>query len=555
MGRTAGDRITPETGQELCLRTGSKAMLTGSVASLGSQYVIGLRAVNCSTGDVIAEAQQQAASKEKVIAALGEASATLRRELGESISTLQQYDVPLEQATTPSLEALKAYSLGFVQASRGNLLESIPLYKRAIELDPNFATAYAHMGQAYANSSQIELAVASVKQAYERRERASEAEKLYITTRFYELVTKDVDKRIEALQTWTRMYPRNGTSHNDLASEYVDMGRFDQGLAEAQETVRLSPSHYTGYELLGWSYLGLNRFADVRAIREKQVAEGSAGHWDHIDLYLIAFFENDAAGMQREVEWAKGKTYEFFMQETIAGVQASAGKLKAASQIYLEASESARQAKFNDIAANMIVDRALMEAVATDGPGAAQKSQAESFPLEGEHGRRHAGITYGIRGDVRRASEIADQLSKDAPTATYVNRVWVPVIRAEVEIDRGNPTKAVELLRASSPYEFGWKAGLWPSYVRGRAYLKAHQGKEAAAEFEHILDHRGSCAADALAPLLYALSHLQLARARVLSGDASEARKSYQDFFALWKDADSDALLLKTAKAEYASLH
>ena len=555
MGRSAGDRLTPEIGREVCLRTGSQAVLSGSIAALGSQYVISLKVVNCNTGDALAQAQEQAASKEKVLAALSDATAKLRHELGESMATLQQYAVPLEQATTPSLEALKAYSLAYAQANKGALLDSIPLYKRAIELDPDFATAYAHLGQAYANSSQDELAVATIKQAFERRARASEIEKLYITTRYYELVSKDVDKRIEALETWTRMYPRNGTAHNDLAAEYVDMGRFDQGLAEAQEAVRLSPSHYTGYELLGWSYLGLNRFPEVKAIREKQVAEGVAGHWDHIDLYLIAVFANDAVSMQREADWAKGKTYEFFMLRTIAAVQASTGKLQKARETYREAAESARRAGFNDIANDMAGNSALMDVIVGNVPHADQKSLAASLSAENEHARRVAGRIYAIRGDVQRASAIADDLTKHAPSATYVNKVWVPLIRAEIEISQGNPAQAIEQLQSAAPYEFGWKAGLWPNYVRGRAYLKAQRGKEAAAEFEHILEHRGSCFNDSTSLLLYALSPLQLARAQVLAGDATAARKSYQNFLTLWKDADPDIPILKQAKAEYANLH
>jgi eukaryotic-like serine/threonine-protein kinase len=549
MGRPVGDRLTPEVAHEICVRTGSKAMLTGSIASLGREYVIGLKAVNCGTGDVLAVAQQQATSKEKVIAALGAASAKLRRQLGESRATLQQYDVPLEQATTPSLEALKAYSQGYVQASRGELLAAIPLYKRAIELDPDFATAYAHLGQTYANSAQEELAAASIKQAFERRTRTSEPERFYITTRYYELVTKELEKRVEAFELWKRMYPRDSTPPNDLAAEYVDMGRFDQGLAEAQEAVRMAPHRYTGYSLLGMSYLGLNRFADARIVREKQVAEGLADHWDHIDLYGIAVIQNDAAAVQREIEWAKGKTYEFFMLQTMAGMAASTGRLRNARDTYRQAMESARRAGRAGIAKNMVVDLALMEAMVGN------PLPATGLAAESEHARRAAGRVHAIRGDARRASAIADELIEHAPSGTFENKVWVPLIRAEIEISRGDPAKAIELLQAAPPYEFGWKAGPWPNYVRGRAFLKAHRGTEAAAEFQRILEHRGACFADSLSPLVYALSHLQLARAQVLSGDATAARKSYQNFLALWKDADPDIPILKQGKAEYAKLH
>ena len=554
MGRSTGERLTPEIGREVCLRAGSKAMLTGSIAALGSEYVIGLKAVSCSTGDVLAQTQEQAASKEKVITALSDATTRLRRGLGESLATLQQFDVPLEQASTPSLEALKAYSLAYAQANKGQLLASIPLYKRAIELDPDFAAAYAHLGQAYANSSQEDLAVASVKQAFERRTRASEVEKLYITTRYYELVTREVEKRVEAFDLWTRMYPRNGTPHNDLAVEYVDMGRFDQGLTEAQDAIRLGPYHYTGYEVLGMAYLGLNRFTDAKGVRDKQIADGSGDHWDHIDLYSIAALENDTASMQREVQWAKGKTYEFFMLRAIAGMDAAAGKSQKAKAGYDDAAEAARRAGFTNIAKDMAVNSALTDAMIGSVSRSPQRAQALSLPIEDEHMRIAAGRFYALRGDSQRASAIADRLSADAPAATYINKVWVPVIRAEVEVSRGDSTKAIEWLRSASPYEFGWRAGLWPTYERGRAYLKAQRGNEAVAEFQRILEHRGSCFGDPLSPLLYALSHLQLARAQAMSGDRTAARKSYENFLGLWKDADPNLPILKQAKAEYASL-
>jgi eukaryotic-like serine/threonine-protein kinase len=459
--------------------------------------------------------------------------------------------VPLEQATTSSLDALKAYSLAYAQANKGALLASIPLYKKAIELDSDFAAAYAHLGQAYANSSQEELATGYIKRAFERRARASEVEKFYITTRYYELVDRDVEKRIEALELWGGMYPRNGTPHNDLASEFVDMGRFDQGLAEAQEAVRLAPAHYTGYELLGMSYLGLNRFAEAKAIREKQVADNVGDHWDHVDLYGIAFLQHDAVGMQRETDWAKGKKYEFLLLRTMAGLAAYEGKLQTALQNRREASESARRAGFKEIAQEMAMQSALMETLAGN---VHQKIDTASIPAGNDQMLRNASHIYAIAGDAEGANAIADQMSKEEPTATYVNKVWVPIIRAESEISRGNPGKAIEWLQSAIPYEFGWKASLWPSYVRGRAYLKAKQGNEAVAEFKRILEHRGSCFADSMAPLMYALSYLQLGRAEALSGDMVGARKTYGDFLALWKDADSDIPVLKEAKSEYAKL-
>jgi len=547
----SGTFLTPEVAREVCQRSGSKAYVGGAVAALGSEYVLGLNAVNCRSGDVMVREQITAPAKEKVIAALGDAASKLRGELGESLSTVQKYDVPLEEATTPSLEALKAFSLARAAALKGSVDSSIPFYKHAIEVDPDFAAAYAHLAQAYANGSQTDLARASIQRAFERRNRASEPEKFYITTGYYELATGETDKRIEALRLWRQMYPRETTAANDLAAEYNDMGRFDLALVSAQDALRLSPDAYTPYENLGMAYLGLNRFSDAKAIRNQELAANLGLHWTHIDLYSIAVVENDGAGMAQEIGWAKGKTYEFFMLEIEAGVEAAAGKLQDARLTYRQAMDSARRAKFDGIARNMAIDLDLVE---TELGNRSHTSRAALAVPNSGHARKAAAHIFVITGDLDRAGALAAELLKDNPTDYYVNNVWVPSIRAEIELSRGNSTKAIELLSVTSPYEFGLKAHGWPSYVRGLAYLRAQKGQEAAAEFQKILDHRGVSLADSLAPVFYSLSHLQLARARAMSGDAAGARTAYQDFLKLWKDADPDIPILKQAKAEYARL-
>ena len=543
--------LTSGVAREVCQRSGSKAYVGGAIAALGTEYVLGLNAVNCRSGDVMVREQITAPAKENLIAALGDAASKLRGELGESLATVQKYDVPLEEATTPSLEALKAFSLARAAALKGSVDSAIPFYKHAIEVDPNFAAAYAHLAQAYANSSQNDLAKASIEQAFERRMRASEPEKFYITTGYYELATGETDKRIEALRLWRQMYPRETTAANDLAVEYNDMGKFDLAMASAQDALRLSPDAYTPYENLGMAYLGLNRFADAKTIRRQELAANLGLHWTHIDLYGIAVIENDAAAMQREIEWAKGKNYEFFMLEIVAGVEAAAGKLQQARETYRQAMESAQRAKFDGVARNMAVDLDLVESELGIG---SQPIPGLSAVPNSSHARKAAAHIFAMRGNLDQARALAAELLKDAPTDTYVNNVWVPSIRAEIETSRGDPAKAIEMLQASAPYEFGWKAHGWPAYIRGLAYLRAQRGKEAAAEFEQILDHRGVSLADSLAPLFYSLSHLQMARALALSGDAAGARRRYQRFFTLWKDADPDIPILKQAEAEYAKL-
>ena len=554
MTRPAKTALTPEVAREVCQRAGSKAYMEGAIAALGNEYVLGLKAVNCRSGDILAREQVTVAAKEKVIAALGDAASKLRGELGESLATVQKYDVPLEEATTPSLEALKAFSLAYAEANRGSYRTAIPFYKRAIELDPDFAVAYAHMGQAYANSGQNEPAVESIKQAFQRRSRASELEKFYIETRYYELVTGEVEKRIEILQLWKKMYPRDPIATNDLAAEYTDAGRYEQALEEAQKTVQLAPHDFTGYVLLGVSYMGLDRFAEARAVRQEQIAMKLADMWDHVELYGLAYLQNDAATMQREAEWAKGQPDEYRMVRSIARRAASLGKLKEAREAYRQAIESAQRNGSTEAAKDMAVELDLVEVLVGNMPKTGPEARAATAPGGDTEVLTNAGRVLAMRGDARSASAIADGWLKRSPTNTYVNNVFAPAIRAEVEINRGNPARAIDLLQAASAYEFGWKAKYLPNYVRGRAYLGARRGKEAAGEFEKILAHRGVSLAGSSASLQYALSYLQLARARTLSGDAAGARRAYQDFLSLWKDADPDVPVLKEARAELAKL-
>jgi eukaryotic-like serine/threonine-protein kinase len=552
MTRPAGTALTPAVAREVCQRAGSKAYIEGAIAALGNDYVLGLKAVNCRNGDIMAREQVTATSKEQVISVLGSAAARVRAELGESLATVEQHDVPLKQATTSSLDALKAYSMASAEAARGRYAEAIPFYKRAVEIDSNFAAAYAHMGQTYENSGYNDQAVASIKKAFELQGRASEPEKFYIITRYYELVTGEVEKRIEALQLWKRMYPRDPVPPNDLGAEYTDMGKYEQALVEAGEKVRLSPDQHTGYELLGVSYLGLNRFGDAKATRQKEIDLKIDYHWDHIDLYGIAFLQNDLAGMQRERAWAKGNKYEFLMLRTIAGEQASQGKLRDAKETYRQAMESAQQAGFADAARKMTIDVALIETMFGSVP--AKLGNLADAAGTNQTALTNAGRLYAMTGNARQANAIADDLVKRSPAATYVNNVWGPSIRAEIELNRNNPEKAIDLLQSTIPYEFGWKAQMWPTYLRGRAYLQAQRGKDAAAEFQKILDHRGVSLAGSLSPVVYTLSQLQMARAHAISGDAAAARAAYQNFLNLWKDADPDLPILQKARSELAKL-
>jgi serine/threonine protein kinase/tetratricopeptide (TPR) repeat protein len=550
MGRSPDERLTPDLARDVCQREGIKAVLNGAISTIGTQYVVDVNAVNCLTGDSLAREQVQADKKEQVLGAVGKAASSLRGKLGESLASLQKFDAPIEEATTSSLEALKAFSLGEAERAKGSELGAIPFYKHAIELDPNFAVAYARMGQAYANTGQSGPAIENTKQAFERRERTSELEKLYISTHYYDIVTGEADKAMEAYQLWKRTYPRDSIPPNNLAAGYEAIGKPDQALPEAQETVRLAPGEALGYQNLGTSYLWMNRFAEAKAVREKQIAANLDVASDHADLYAIAFLEGDAAAMQRQVEWAKGKPDEFDMLQVVAEAAASRGRLQAAREAYSQAVEIVRRGKLEEIVSRIMAQRAQGEALAGNAGQAKEGATAALAVSRSRPTLITSEYAFALAGDVTQAAAIADELGRLFPLHTIINSIYLPTTRALIEIDRGNPAKAIELLRTVSPYEFGGAARVLPNYVRGLAYLKARQGPEAAAEFQKILDHRGVCQT---APEC-SLSHLQLGRARALSGDNAGARTAYQDFLALWKDADPEVPILKEAKAEYAKL-
>ncbi len=550
MGRSPDERLTPDLARDVCRREGIKAVLNGNISSIGSQYVVDVNAINCQTGDSLAHEQLQADKKEQVLGAVGKAASSLRGKLGESLASVQKFDAPVEEATTSSLDALKAFSLGEAERDKGNELGAAPFYKRAVELDPNFAVAYARLGQTYANTGQETLGIENTRLAFERRERASEPEKLYITTHYYDIVTGELDKSIEAYQLWKRTYPRDSIPTNNLAVFYGDTGKLNECLEEAQQTMQLAPEAALSYQVLSRAYMGLNRLAETKSIKQRQIDRKLDGTADHRTLFALAFLEGDSAEMQRQTDWAKSKPDEFIMLDGATEAAASAGRLQKARELQSQAVDIAQRGKFPEIAANMAARFAIIEAAVGNSSPARQKAQQALAISRGRESLPFAGMAAAMAGDSASAIAAADELKKRFPLDTMINNVQLPAIHASNEISRGDSAKAVEMLQASVPYEFGWEARVTPNYLRGLAYLKMRQGKEAAEEFQKILDHRGLCSTLPVCPL----SHLQLGRARALSGDSAGARTAYQDFFALWKDADPDVPILKEAKAEYAKL-
>jgi len=548
MGRPPDERLTNQVAREVCQRAAIKAMLTGSISTLGNHYVIDLEALNCSTGDSIAHEQAEAENKEAVLKSLGSAATRLRGKLGESLSSIQKFDTPLEEATTSSLEALKMFNLAETERGKSEV-DSIPLYKKAIELDPNFAFAYARLAQVYTNTNEGESAVQYMKQAFDRRQRGSELEKLYISTRYYAIVTGDLDKNIEGLQLWEQTYPRDWSPYLALGDRYDLLGKREQALQQTQEALRLQPASFLPYGNLANEYLALGRYDEAKAIAEQAIARKVDQFGVHSALYMIALVQGDSAGMQREVQWANGRPEEVFMKATLASVEAFHGHHSKALEMNQQVFDAAMRAGLKGNAAQTLLGEAGIEMmIGNNSAVPAKVKQALSLSPD-KLVRLFAAYELTYIGSDREAQAIYSDLLKEYPDDT-IYRIDEPWVRAVMEINQDHPAEAIELLEKLKPYEFGNITTLLSAYDRGRAYLMMKKGPEAAAEFQRVLDHRGVDPTG----LEYVLSYLGLARAYALQGDAAKSRTAYQDFLAVWKDADPDIPVLKQAKAEYAKL-
>ena len=558
MTRSPSERLTQDLAREVCQRAGSKAYLSGSIAALGTQYVIGLEALNCASGDVLAREQATAASKEQVLPALGQAATKLRNEMGESLSSVQKFDVPLAQATTNSLEALKAHTLSVKAQREKGEVESIPFIKRAIELDPNFAVAYDNLGLAYYNLNQPRLAADSLKKAFDLRERVTEREKFNITADYYGLATGELEKANQTYELWIQVYPRDYSAYGNLGSNYAALGQYEKAAIQTREYIRLEPTDVSAYENLGQIYLALNRFDEARAATEKALSRKLDGISLHLNLYALAFFQGNAAAMKQQADWAIGKPgAEDWMLSLESDTEAWSGRLKNARELSRQAVETARRSDEKEPAALWQANVAIREALFGNTSVARQNAAAAVALAPGSRdAEAQAALAYALASDAIHAHSLADDLAKRFPRDTVVQSVWLPTIGAQMETGRKNPARSIEFLRAAAPYELGIISGnapnscLYTVYVRAQTYLSSHQGQFAAAEFQKILDHRGLLWNCATGPL----AHLGLARACVMQGDTAKARAAYQDFLTLWKDADADISVFIAAKAEYAKL-
>ena len=554
MGRPPGERITSDVAKEICLREGVKAMLTGSIAGLGSHYVISVGVVNTQTGDSLGREQVEAGSKEDVLKSLDKATSSLRQKLGESLASVQQFATPLERATTSSLDALKEYSVGEAEHLKLNDEEAIPHLKRATELDPNFATAYATLGVCYSNLDDPKRASDLLKKAYDLRERASEREKLYILAHHYGEGTGEIEKETEVYEQWNHTYPRDTLPLDNLALSYVEVGLPEKAIRVETEAMRLDPKDTFAYQNLANAYVDVNRYEEAKSVADQASAQKVDSFASHMALFRVAFIRGDQPGMQREVSWSAGKTREPLLLSAVARTQDFLGRNKIAREAWHGATSTADRLDMKGVAAVIKANEALVDG-ALGYSDAARQEALEALRDPGERvSRAKAALALAQIGDTDKAQKVAEDLSRDFPSDTLLISARLPTIRALIDLQRNRPAESIAALEPARKYDLGVGPNsptqFWSIYVRGQAFLRMQDGTKAAAEFQKILDHRGAVGFSEL----YPLSHLNLGRTYVQQGDTAKARTAYQDFFALWKDADLDAPILKQAKAEYAKL-
>jgi len=553
MGNKPDVKLTTDIVHDLCLRLASKAYIAGLVASLGSQYVLGLKAVNCATGETLTEDQERATGKEQVLAALDKAAVNLRASLGESLRTVQSFDTPLEQATTPSLEALRAYSLGRKLLENGQPSASEPLFQRSIELDRNFAMAYASLGTAYHHLGEFGKAVANTKKAYELRDRVSQRERFYLESHYQGYVTGNQQKSIQNDQSWAQTYPRDSIPVFNIGGSFWALGEFDKARAQFTQALLLDSPGALNYSNLANVYIHLDEYKDARQRIDEAKSKNLDSATMHFLLYQLAFLENDEAGMSQQVAWSSGKPGA---EDTLLFLEADTaaynGELGKARSLYDRSIAAAKGADEKELAATDQAVDALREALVGNAVEARQRAAAALQASKGQEPEYGSALALALSGDLERAELLVDDLNKHFPEDTLVQFNYLPTLRALVVLSQGNSTNAIDLLQPALTYEFAsyYMLPLYHAYVRGQAYLGAKQGTQAAAEFQKILDHRGLVLNDPIG----ALAHLQLGRAYAMAGDFTKSKAAYQDFLTLWKDADPDIPVLKQAKAEYAAL-
>ena len=568
MTLAASTKLTPEVARELCQRAASKAYIAGAIGSLGSEYVLGLQAVNCENGDALAEEQVTATSKEKVLDALGDAASKLRGELGESLATVQKFDVPLAQATTSSLEALKAFSLGHKVHSEKGPAAALAYDQRAIELDPTFAMGYRAVGADYTSLGEVGRASEYYTKAFQLRDHASERERLVITADYYSSVTGELDKGAQANQERIDNYPRDYAAYGDLGLVLAEQGQYEKAAEVARQGVQLAPDYVGLYDNLANYALALQRFDEARQTIQEAQARKLDNAILHSDLYALAFLGKDSGAMAEQQQWFLGQpNYENWGLALASDTEAYAGRVRNARELSKRAVDSAVRADSKENGAIWEAVSAQWEAAYGDRAGARLSAAAALKLAPTSQGvESETALAYAMSDDAAHAESLAQDLAKRFPLDTQVQSIWLPAIRGQLELNKKNSASALNTLQAASAIELGQIpfvaniSCLYPVYVRGEAYLAGGQGRAAAGEFQKILDHSGivwNCWTGALARLGEARANgLEAKSSQGADADAARVRAlaAYKDFLALWKDADSDVPILKEAKAEYAKL-
>jgi serine/threonine protein kinase/Tfp pilus assembly protein PilF len=557
MGRSTDERLTQDIAREVCQRSGSKAMLAGSISSLGSHYAIGLKAVNCQSGDSLGNEQVEADNREHVLRAVGEGATKLREKLGESLASIQKYDAPVEQATTPSLEALQIYSTAVNTWNSKGETAALPLFKRAVELDPNFAMAYARLGTVYFNLNEGASSFDSAKKAYDLRERVTERERLYIDSHYYHMAMGDLAKAAQVYEQWKQTYPRDEVPYVNLAVVDAALGRYEKAASDTHEALRVEPNDVINYSNLAGSYIDLNRLDEAKAILDEAQTRKLESEQLLGAAYLLAFRRDDSKEMERLVLAATGKPgIEDILLSAQSNTEAFHGRLQKARDFSRRAIESALHNQAKETAAIWQANAALREAEFGNTVQARQQATAALALASGKNVKILVALAMARAGEANEAQAIVEDLSKQSSANTILNSYWLPSIQAAI-VNRTNPSRTVDALQVTVPYELGnvppfanTMGTLYPVYLRGEAQLMLRSGTAAAGEFQKILDHPGIVLNFPTA----ALAHLALARSYAIQSDTAKAKTAYQDFFALWKDADPDIPILREAKAEYAKL-
>jgi serine/threonine protein kinase/tetratricopeptide (TPR) repeat protein len=554
MGKPAGQKLTPEIARELCQRMGSKAYLSGTIASLGSQYVLGISATNCQTGDTLAQEQVLADSKEKVLPKLGEAAIKLRERLGESLKSVQKLATPIEQATTPSLDALQAYSMGRnTMLAQGNYAAAVPLFQRAIQLDPNLAMAYASLGTTYHNMGEKELAAINTRRAFELRAKVSEREKFYIESHYHHFVTGDLEKAKQVYELWKETYPRDSIPVTNLAVVYQTLGQYEQALNEFRASLRLAPNDALEYGNILTIYVNMNRIKEARAAAAEAAAKKLDSPGIRFELYQLAFLQGDTAGMADQLAWAAERpSDDAVLLYYEADTAAYYGQLNKARDLSRQAVLAAERAGHSERAAGCDAAAGLREALFGNGAEARKYATRSLKATNARDIQFVAALAMAMVGDRDQAVEFADALKSRFPQDTVVQFNYLPTIYAQIALIDGDPNRALEFLKVAAPYELGLAASsnystyMYPVYVRAQAYLAAHQGQAAAGEFQKLLNWPGVTFNEPIG----ALAQLGLARAKAMSGETAEAKAAYSNFLSLWKNADNSFPLLSAVRAE-----